>query len=143
MIASTDDSLVWEDIPVGHTHAWDITVTQDAVNAYCDGAQDYNPWYGPSSSPFGWPVVPPMLISRLCRFTLAPLGKMTGWIQVLHRNEILVPVAVGSTLAFVGEVSAKERRRGKPIVSLRAIATNASGVVVFEQTSEYVCRERS
>jgi acyl dehydratase len=132
-------TIYWENVPVGFRHQWRRTVTQDAVDAYCDGAEDYNPWYGPDASPFGPPVVPPMLVSRLCRFTMEELGVMLGWVHVSQRNELCLPVPVGSELIFDGEVTAKYERRGRHYVDEQVIVRRSEDhAVVLRHARTYV-----
>lgn len=136
-------TLYWEDVVVGYEHTWRRVVSQDAVDAYCDGAEDYNPWYGPDASPFGPPVVPPMLLSRLCRFTMEDLGVLSGWVHVSQRNEIEEPVAVGTELLFHGRVTAKYERHGRCYVDEQVQVTRpADGAVVLRHARSYLAPRR-
>lgn len=76
--------LGWDDVPLGYEHKWVRTVTQEAINGYCDGVDDRNPWYGPVTSPFGPPVTPVLFVSHWCKDTLKPLGVESGHGAVGH-----------------------------------------------------------
>src|SRR5262245_48149843 len=64
----------WGDLNLGPIHAWEIWVTQDAINGYADGVEDRNPWYGPFPTEIGSPIAPPLLLSHACKDVIKPLG---------------------------------------------------------------------
>ena len=66
--------MTWDDLVVGWERTWELPITLDAVSWYADLAEDPNPWYGAAGSPWGAPVAPPLLMSRLSFRLTDPLA---------------------------------------------------------------------
>jgi acyl dehydratase len=108
------------DLAVGAELTWDMKITPELVILYCDGAEDYNPWYeawpvGPGASPFGTAVAPPLLVPRWQSwFHREGIGKSSvGAVAAGWRTELVAPVMVGTTVQYHGEFTKKYVKRGR------------------------------
>lgn len=110
--------ITWDQIPEGHERSWEKTVTQESVYAYADGVQDYSSWYVPGFSPFGSPVAPPLMVSRLCTGGTEDIGPLIGWIHGETRTKIVRPIFIGTALEFKSRVSRKYIKRGRKWIEL-------------------------
>jgi acyl dehydratase len=123
-----------DDIPDDYEHSWERTINQDAVYAFADGVEDFSLWYVPGFSPFGGPVVPPLLLAQLCNRTLEKLGAMAGWVHAENRSHLIRPVFVGTTIRFEGRVASKFTKRGRKYVTLALKLFDTDGdELVFEE----------
>lgn len=130
----------WEDIPVPYEHAWEREITEDMVHYYADLSEDYCPWYGPGDSPFGDPVAPPLLISRLCGSTIMEdLGRMWGYLNTYNRSVMLAPIHIGMRLRFHGSITDKFVKRGRRYIHQEIDVFDAeTGQPVFRESKEYL-----
>ena len=129
----------WDDLVVGWERTWDMPITLDAVGWYADLSEDPNPWYGALGSPWGAPVAPPLLMSRLCFRITDPLGKMIGFLNTWNRTETLAPALVGTMARFHGRISEKFERKGRRYVRYVIDVNDAeTGRALLHEEKEYV-----
>jgi acyl dehydratase len=106
-------SVRWDAIEPGWRTEWEITVSQDAINGYCDGVEDRNPWYGPYATEIGDPIAPPLLLSHACKDVMRPLGTSAGHVLTIHNTHIFAPCRVNTRVRFRAEIVAKFVKRGR------------------------------
>ena len=109
-------TIQWDDLVVGWERTWELPITFEAVGWYADLAEDPNPWFSLFGSPWGPPVAPPLLMSRLCFRITDPLGRMIGFLNTWNRTETLAPTLVGTVARFHGRIVGKEERKGRRYV---------------------------
>src|SRR5690349_9242111 len=91
---------------------WEIMVSQEAVQRYCDDWDDHNPLYLRGTSSRG-PIMPPAFMAGLACFRLLGLkydARTTVGTRTEHEN--LRPMAVGQKLTTFGRVTEKYIKRG-------------------------------
>ncbi len=106
-------AITLDDLHAGYERIWERDITQELVFWYADLAEDYSSWYGLFESPFGDPVAPPLLISRIAIWTTEPLGRMKGFVNTRNFTEILGPVFVGTRIKLHGRITDKYVKRGR------------------------------
>ncbi|MEE9286077.1 MAG: hypothetical protein V3V35_10180 [Dehalococcoidia bacterium] len=132
-------SLTEDDLEVGFQREWDVRITYPLVAWYADLCGDPNPWYGVQGSPFGPPVAPPLLMSRLAARLTDSLGRMRGFLNTRNRTVTLAPTTVGMVARFRGRIDAKYQRRGRRYVRLVIEAHDvASGAALLQEEKEFV-----
>jgi acyl dehydratase len=117
------DSVVLHE-PLGPV---EVSVSANAVRRYCEDWDDPNEIYL-ESSPFGFPVVPPMFLAGLTGFQL--LGsrynaRATVGARSEHRS--IQPARVGSRLITAGSIVEKYLRRGLEYVVVESRTRDQDG----------------
>ena len=147
----------WESIPEGSEseRTWERTYTVDTSYWYTDTVEDYSSWYetgvavdpddpkgaspqANSESPFGGPIVPPMLIMYLSAEHLRRLNMKGGVIMItFHESEIVRPVLAGTRLRYTARISKKFVKRGRHYLGTDVeVADAATGEVVLRDYRE-------
>ncbi|MCZ8131704.1 MAG: MaoC family dehydratase [Steroidobacteraceae bacterium] len=142
----------WDMVNVGDELARELHITPELVILYADGVEDFNPWYEawrmdewhvPGESPFGYAIVPPMLLSH---FVLSVQFDHTkpfsvGSIHTYHDTHILEPVPVGATVRIhvraIDKFVRRERRYVRHEVTVTDVAT---GTCYFRETRDILSR---
>jgi hypothetical protein len=135
--------LTYDDLVVGWEHQWDVPITFPVVAWYADLAQDPHEWYTQRGSPFGPPVVPPLVISRLGSELTSPLGRMMGFLNTRNRTETLAPAVVGMVVRFKGRIAEKFEQKGRRYVRMVIEARDAAtGQLLTRDMKEYTAPEQ-
>ena len=130
--------LTEADLEVGWERTWDVPITYELIAWYADLSEDMHPWYTQGGSPFGPPVAPPLLISRLAAHVTDPLGRMIGFLNTRNRTETLAPAVVGMRLRFHGRIGRISERRGRRYLHLVVDAHDVeSGSALLHEVKEY------
>jgi acyl dehydratase len=142
----------WDMVSVGDELSRDLHITPELVILYCDGVEDYNPWYegwlmntwyGDGESPFGGAIVPPMLVSH---FVLSVQFDHTrpfaiGSIHTFHDSEIIEPIPVGATVRIHTKAIDKFVKRDRRYVRHEVTVTDVeTGTRYFTETRDILSR---
>ncbi|MDQ1515872.1 MAG: hypothetical protein QOE80_1702 [Actinomycetota bacterium] len=142
----------WDMVAVGDELWRDLHITPELVILYCDGVEDYNPWYegwlmntwyGEGESPFGGAIVPPMLVSH---FVLSVQFDHTkpfaiGSIHTFHDSEIIEPIPVGATVRIHTRAIDKFVKRDRRYVRHEVTVTDAeTGTRYLTETRDILSR---
>ena len=135
-------AITLDELHVGYERIWEKEITQELVFWYADLAEDYSSWYGLFESPFGDPVAPPLLISRIAIWTTEPLGRMKGFVNTRNFTEILGPVFVGTRLRLHGRITNKYVKRGRWYIDqvVEARETETERLVLRDSKTYMVAR---
>lgn len=110
----------WDNFDEGYARSWEVSFTPELVIMFCDGVEDYNPWYdawrtGENKSPFGPAVVPPLMMAQQCEtthFLKTKDGRAShGGMHVMHDTEFVAPCFVGTTVKITGKLVSKFEKR--------------------------------
>ncbi|MBI3742880.1 MAG: hypothetical protein HY261_01140 [Chloroflexi bacterium] len=130
--------LTWEDLHEGWGREWDVAITFPLIAWYADMSQDANTWYTQRGSPFGPPVAPPLLLSRLGSQLTDSMGRMMGFLNTRNRTETLAPAVAGTVVRFKGRLTGKFERRGRRYISMVVDAYDAeTGAHLLHEEKEY------
>ena len=129
----------WETIPVGpeSERIWVREFNQDTIGWYTDSVEDYRSWYD-SESPFGGPVVPPMLPIWFAARHHDELGWKGGVMMITHHEtKIHAPILAGTRLRYRARLVKKFIKRGRPYYGAEIEITDAeTGQLVLEDYRE-------
>lgn len=123
----------YEDIPVGHTERFTVTVTEEMMKSFCAISGDVNPLHGSSSyaQKKGYPdkVVYGMLTASFLS-TLAGVW-LPGERSLIHQveTEFPSPVYVGDSLTVEGTV--KEKNDTFRFLVVKVVIRNQKGQKVL------------
>ena len=135
----------WDAVAIGDILSRDLHITPELVILYADGVEDFNPWYEgwrmnswhiKGESPFGYAIVPPLLVSH---FVLSVQFDHTkpfsiGSIHTFHDSEILEPIPVGATVTIETRAVDKFEKRGRRYVRHEVKVTDkAKGTLYFRE----------
>jgi len=101
-----------------------------AVQQYCDEMKDHNPIYL-EDSPFGGPVVPPLLSATLLGLRMIGTkydSHATVPTRLIQKN--ISPVRVGEKLTLSGTLIDKYIKRGLEYAVIESVLTDVKGKVV-------------
>lgn len=138
----------WDMVAVGDELSRELHLTPEVVILYCDGVEDYNPWYEgwrmntwyiKGESPFGQAIVPPLLVSH---FVLSVQFDHTkpfaiGSIHTFHESEILKPIMVGARVKITARAIDKYEKRGRRYVRHQIEVTDCGdGSLYFREVRD-------
>lgn len=145
---ASESSPYWDMVEIGDELSRDLYLSAELVILYCDGVEDFNPWYEgwrmnswhiEGQSPFGGAIVPPLLVSH---FVLSVQFDATrpfsiGSIHTYHDSEILAPIPVGATVRITTRAIDKFEKRGRRYVRHGVEVTDVeSGLLFFRETRD-------
>jgi acyl dehydratase len=129
----------YDELVVGYERTWEYPVTFADIAWYADLSEDGNRWYTVFGSPWGPPVCPPLLMSRLGIRTTDPQGRLIGFLNTWNRTETLAPTRAGTVVRFRGRITGKFERNGRRVVRLHVDAEDAeTGEPLLREEKEYV-----
>ncbi|WP_426039909.1 MaoC family dehydratase [Brevundimonas sp. DC300-4] len=138
----------WDMVEIGDELSRDLHLSAELVILYCDGVEDFNPWYEgwrmnswhiEGQSPFGGAIVPPLLVSH---FVLSVQFDATrpfsiGSIHTYHDSEIVAPIPVGANVRITTRAIDKFEKRGRRYVRHGVEVTDVeSGLLYFRETRD-------
>lgn len=126
------------DIPEGEELSWEMRVTPELVILYCDGVEDYNPWYeawpvGPGESPFGTAIVPPLLLGYWQKWfhRQARGAGEVGGVAAAWDTEVIAPCPVGTLVRYRARQVRRYIKRGRQYVRAEITVEDASTGQLF------------
>jgi len=108
----------------------EFDTSAEAIRRYCSEMKDQNPVYL-QDSPFGGPVVPPLLSATLLGLRMIGTrydSHATVPTQLIQKN--IRPARVGEKLALSGTLIDKYTKRGLEYAVIESVITDEKGKVV-------------
>ena len=127
------NSYTYDEIKVGDTETFDVTITDDMMTSFCGITNDMNPLHADEvyakEAGFEGKVVYGMLTASLMS-TLAGMY-LPGRYSLIHKteSEFPAPVFIGDTLTITGEVTSKND--DFKVIELKVTARNGDGKKVL------------
>lgn len=150
----------WESIPIGAASemSWERTFTVDTSMWYADTVEDYSGWYEAGvavaledrkgtdhesviDSPFGGPVVPPMLVRYWASAEHFRRLNIFGGVMMItfHDTRVVKPVLAGTKLRYTARIVRKFEKRGRFYCGSEFVVVDAAtGELVLQDYMERI-----
>lgn len=115
---------------------YELALTPQQIDYFCEGHQDYHEWYS-VNSPFGGRICPPLMNYRIARDMFSSRYNVRGLLYE-YETENINPMRPGKRMRVTGRITNKWIKNEKEFVEYRVTGVDEDGLEIFRTRRVHV-----